>query len=150
MSGFRVNIRVTGEKELRRALRKLSEDSTWKTELRAVHKAAAEEAVTVAKQLGGQTRRNIAGGPARLGSKGLSSIRALASQTKATIAGGSASVPWYGGSDFGAQGGPRTRQFPPANKSGYIIYPAIEQAMPEIIRVYREGIDRLTGKYFNK
>lgn len=141
-------IRVKGLKETRKALRTLSQDGTWKPELRQVNKAAAEIVVTEARKRAGRGGTNLAGGPARLGGRGVASIRALASQTKATVAGGGASVPWYGGSDFGSGG--RYRQFPAKKEKGRFIYPAIEDKMDEVLRVYTAGLDRLTGKYFNE
>lgn len=133
-------------KETRGALKALSQDATWKPELRAVNKDAAEIVADDARTKAGQAGRNLAGGLAKLGSRGVASIRALASQTKAQVAGGGASVPWYGGSDFGSGGG--YRQFPPALKKGRFIYPAIDDSMDEVLRVYTRGIARLTGKHF--
>lgn len=141
-------VRVQGLKEARRALRTLSDDGTWKPELRAVNKSAAEIVVVEARSRAARGGTNLAGGPARLGSKGIGSIRALASQTKATVAGGGASVPWYGGSDFGSGGA--HRQFPAKLKKGRFIYPAIDDKMTEILRAYTRGLDRLTSKYFNE
>ena len=143
-----VKIVVHGEKELRRDLKRLAREGTWNEGLRPVHKAAADVAVPVARRLGSQPRSNVAGGRARLGSKGLASIRSLASQTSASLAGGGASVPGFGGANYGTRGGRRTRQFPAANKAGYIIEPAIEEAMPQIIETYRKGVDALLKRHF--
>lgn len=141
-------IRVKGLKETRGALKALNAEGTWKPELRAVGKRSAEIVAVEARRKGGHGGQNVSGGPASLGSRGIASIRALASQTGASVAGGGASVPWYGGSDFGTHGA--HPQFPRFIKKGRFIYPAIDAKMDEVLRTYQQGIARLTGKYFNE
>lgn len=141
-------ITVKGIKEVRSSLLALSQDGVWKPELRQAGKTAAEIVAVEARKRAGRGTSNVSGGPARLGSKGIASIRSVASQTSAGVKGGGASVPWYGGSDFGTGGA--HPQFPSKIKKGRFIYPAIDAKMDEVLRSYTQSLDRLTGRYFNE
>ena len=136
--------RIEGLKELRKELKALGPQ--WPKELQKTNKAAAAKVVPEAKRRAAQSHPNLAGGVARVGSRGVSSIRALASQTRAQIAGGGAKVPWFGGNEFGSSG--RYRQFPAKNKEGYILWPAAKAKEPEIEEIYLEMIDALTKAAF--
>ena len=139
-------IEVTGLKELRKELRALESDGTWKAELRAAGKAAAEVVATEARRTASQGQVTLAGTPASMGGAAVASIRALAGQTRATVAGGKASIPYFGGWEFGSGGA--YRQFPRKAGSSHNLYPAIERKRGEVVRVYGDEIDRLTKRHF--
>ena len=139
-------IRVEGLKELQKELRTLESDGTWKPELRAAGKGAAEIVATEAKRSAQAGKPTLAGTPASMGSRAVASIRALAGQTSATVAGGGAAVPWFAGWEFGSGGA--YRQFPAKAGSSHNIYPAIDRKAGEVIEFYGDAIDRLTRKHF--
>lgn len=140
-------VRVEGLKELRKELRALEGDDAWKGELREAGKAAAEVVAAEARRTAASGRSTLSGANATMGSRAVATIRALAGQTRATVAGGKASVPHFGGWEFGSTG--RFRQFPAkARKGSHNIYPAIEAKQREIVRVYGDRIDVLMKKHF--
>lgn len=131
-----MSVRVEGLKELRRDLRKLAEDETWKPALREAGRRAAGVAVDEAKSIASGTRA---------GHEAIETIRALAGQTKAQIAGGTARVVWFAGWNFGSS---RYKQFPPKAKPDYFLFESVERKREEIVRVYADAIDQLVGQYF--
>ncbi len=137
MADLRVD--VHGLKELRRELRALESDGTWKAELRSAGQKAADVVASEAR------RSALSASSPRMGSVAAGTIRALAGQTRATVAGGRASVPWYAGHEFGSS---RFKQFPGKRTGGYHLYPAIEKKRDEVIEVYGREIDNLTRKHF--
>lgn len=137
-----VRIDVEGFKELRRELRALS----LHRDLQPINKQAAEIPAAKARQFGLRSYPNLAGGTSRLGSRGVASIRALASQSKAYVAGGKATVPYYGGMDFGSGGA--HPQFPKRDAGGRFIYPAIAETGEQIKETYTKGLDRLIAPVF--
>lgn len=141
-------VRVEGLRELRSALRAL--DATLPRELRAVNKRVVEQVILPeARRRAQQTRTNIAGGPARLGSKGLATLRALATQGRAQVALGSARVPWAAGQEWGSTGkNAKARMFPRAAEHGLILYPVVREKQAEIIDAYTEMLDKLTRRAF--
>ena len=143
-----VKIKVVGLKELRRDLRKLSEDGAYKPGLRAAGMKAATVVADEARRTAARALPNHAGGVARMG-PALGSIRPLASQRGAQVAGGGASYPWFGGDEFGSHGGHRSRQFPTAKEDGYNLYPAIERKRDETAKVYIEAMYGVVKPYFS-
>lgn len=141
-----IKIDVQGLKELRKELKAI--DPKWTKELQQVNKRAASIVVPEAKRRASQSRPNLAGGVARAGSAGVGSIRALASQSRAQIASGGARVPWMGGSEWGSSG--RYRQFPSANKDGYILWPAAKAKESEVVELYQDMLDDLSSAAFNE
>lgn len=142
----RAGVRVEGLRELRKELRALEGDGSWKAELREAGKAAAEVVASEARRTAAQGMTTLAGTPATMGGRAVASIRALAGQTRATVAGGKTSIPYYAGWEFGSAG--HFRQFPPKAGSSHNLYPAIERKRGEVIRVYGDHIDALTRKHF--
>lgn|SRR5574337_175545 len=144
MSAPNLRIDVQGLKELRSALRKAG--TQFPKELRVANLAAADIVVPEAKRRALQSRPNLAGGAARVGSRGVGSIRALAQQKAAQIAGGSAGVPWFAGNEFGSSG--RYRQFPSASRDGYILWPAAKAKRDEVVQVYERMLEALAAEAF--
>ena len=142
MSDIKVN--VEGLKQFRKELRSVG--SQFPKELRLANKAAASVVLPEAKRRAGQSRRNLAGGTARVGSRGVASIRILASQSKAQIAAGGARVPWMGGSNYGSSG--RYRQFPAKSKDGYILWPAALDKRPQVVDTYDKMVISLARQAF--
>jgi hypothetical protein len=137
-------VRVTGLKELRRALRGLEDPGEWQTELKAAGRAAGEIVAGAARQkasAGGTTR---SGKHAWMGSEALATIRVLPQQTRVFVAGGSGRIVWYAG----WEGFARAKQFPPAASDGLVIYPAAREHIEEVVQVYSRGIDPLLKRAF--
>jgi hypothetical protein len=131
--------------KFRRELKSVGEG--LEKELQKTNKRVVENIVVpVAKRKAAETRTNIAGGTARLGSRGVGTVRALATQTRAQIAGGGAKVPWFMGSQFGSAG--EHRQFPRAKPGGYIIYPAIAETRDEFREEYADAVEKLAKRAF--
>lgn len=137
-------VNVVGLRELRKALKEL--DPKWPKGLREVNKRAAEVVVPEARTRASQVRTNVKGNPTRAGSAVVGSIRALASQTRAQVAMGGARLPHAGGFDWGSSG--RFKQFPAANKEGYILWPAAKAKEEVIVAYYLKMLDDLTQDAF--
>lgn len=145
MAAKGASVNVTGLKELRKAVKEAGDELP--KEMRQTNKNVAERIIEpAAKERGRQSRRNLAGGRAALGSVGVASIRTLATQKSATIAMGGGRVPWAGGSEWGSGGA--YRQFPPKNPEGYILYPTVKDKRDEVIEAYLEEMERFTGRIF--
>lgn len=139
-------VRVEGLKELRKACRTLAQDDAWKGDLRTAGKAAAEVVAAESRRTASSGLSTLSGKAASMGGAAVATIRALAGQTRATVAGGKASVPYFGGWEFGSSGA--YRQFPAKAKTSHNIYPAIEKKSSEIVQIYGDHIDVLTKKHF--
>ena len=139
-----VKLDVEGLKEFRAALKAV--DAAFPKQLQQVNKRAAELIVPEAKRRAGQVRPNLASGLARVGSRGVNSIRAGASQRSAYIMGGGARVPWFGGNEWGSSG--RYRQFPGRTTEGYILWQAAKTKEPEVFETYSEMIAALSAAAF--
>ena len=137
-------VEIEGLKELRKELKRMG--SEWPKELQKTNKQAAALVVPEAKRRAAQSHSNLAGGVARVGSRGVASIRPLATQRSAQIAGGGAKVPWFGGNEWGSSG--RFRQFPARAKEGHILWPAAKAKEPEVIKAYEKMLDDLTKRAF--
>src|ERR1044071_6153669 len=81
-------VRVEGMRELRRSLKKMSEDDTYKTELRGAHKRVASIVSDAAQANARRGATTKMGKHATMGHVAIASIRPLAGQARATIAGG--------------------------------------------------------------
>lgn len=140
-------VRVEGLKELRKELRTLEGDDSWKADLRAAGKDAAEIVAAEARRTAAAGRSTLSGKAATMGAAAVASIRSLAGQTRATVAGGKASIAYFGGWEFGSAG--HYRQFPAKARNGsHNIYPAIDTKRDEVIEIYGDRIDVLTKKHF--
>lgn len=131
-------VRVEGLRELRRDLRKLSRDETWKGDLRD---AGLQAATIVANDARASALRAV---NPRMGRRAANTIRPLASQTNARVAAGRANVPWTMGHIWGSS---RFPQFPPRRKGGYHLYPAIERQQDRVIEIYSRAIAKLIDKH---
>lgn len=141
-------IEVTGLKELRRELRALESDGAWKAELREAGLAAGRIVVEDARRSASAGLTTLAGTPASMGGAAIASIRALAGQTRATVAGGKASIPYFGGWEFGSKG--KYRQFPRAGAphGSHNLYRAVAENKQQIVDVYTEQLDQLIHRHF--
>jgi hypothetical protein len=139
-------IKVTGLKELRRTLKEMEGDDSWRAELASVNREAADVAVTEAQSLARRGGTTLAGSHASMGSTAIATIRAGGGATRATITGGRASVPWWGGWNFGSGGA--HRQFPNKGNPDNSLYKSIENKRDEITETYTRGIDRFTAAKF--
>lgn len=137
-----VAIRTTGLRELRRELKRV--DAT--RDLRAANRKAADAVIPVAQKKGRGVWPNLAGGRSLLGGAGVASIKSRATMTKGYIVAGGRAAPWFGGVDWGSSG--RYRQFGGRQSEGRIIYPAIRDAAPKIIRAYTEELDDIVSGAF--
>lgn len=137
-------VRVDGLKELRKALREI--DRAAPRELRKANKEAVERVIIPrARKRAEETRTNLAGRPTRLGSRGVATIRPQVDQTRAAVVMGGPRAPYAVGHEWGAK---RYRQFPPANRQGYILYPTVQEHREEIVRVYDELIGDVINEWF--
>lgn len=131
------DIKLVGFKELRKDLKALDEEGSYKPRLKAAGKNAAGVVVDEAKSL--------AVAKTRMGSRALGTIRALAGQTRAQVAIGSAAVPWAVGFNFGSSG--RYKQFMPKHHPDAALYSAIEKKRAEVVKVYTSEIGDLLKDY---
>lgn len=138
-------IEVHGLKELRRDLKALDAEGSYKAELRDAGKKAAEVVAEETRQRARRGATTIAGTHASMGGAAIGSIRSLAGQTRATVALGKASIPYAGGWEFGSGGA--HRQFPRKKQDGYNLYPAIKDKRNEVIEVYSREIGHLLKRY---
>lgn len=142
-------LKVVGLRELRNGLRKA--DALYPKALQKLNKSISAELVP-------EARARLAQHSPRAGSRAIGTIRGLATQTSATIAGGGASVPWYGGHEWGSLGNIRgnsrlgnkghTRMFPTRNPEGYGIYPTVQRNLPRIVEKYTKLLGELTKEAF--
>src|SRR5688500_1337954 len=128
MAGGR--IQVHGLKELRRDLKALDAEGSYKAELRDAGKKAAEVVAEEARSRARRGATTISGTHASMGGAAIASIRSLAGQTRATVALGKASIAHAGGWEFGSGGA--HRQFPRKKTGGYNLYPAIADKREEV------------------
>lgn len=142
MSGGKV--KVEGLKELRKALRTMSKDDTYKQDLRGAGLSAAKIAETEARANARRGSVTKSGKHATMGSVAIASIKAGAGQARATLTGGRASLPYFVPWNFGG----RAKQFPRAAEPDHAMWKAVSEKQPEIVKVYTDGIERLTGKHF--
>lgn len=131
-----VEVRVTGLRELRRAL-KAAESVDDSRELTVGLKRAAE---VVARDAQGRV-------PSRTG-RARGSVRAVSGGSRAFVAGGKKAVPHYGWLDFGSRS-PRTGQprsvGPWANSGkgpakGRFIYPALDAKRADVVRLVEDAV----------
>jgi hypothetical protein len=144
------DLQVHGLRELRRELRRISTELP--KEVKRINIEVAERIVLPeARRRGAASRLNVAGGQARLGSRGVATIKATRQQGKAGVQLGGARVPWGPGSEWGSTGrNPRARMFPRRSgvSKGFILYPAVREKEPEIREAYAEMMDDLLKQAF--
>ena len=134
----RVEVRVEGLAELRRALRKaeqIDDLSVLRDGLKKAADVVAQEA---------RSRVPVRSGAAR------GSIRATSGGNRAFVVGGKAKVPYYGWLDFGSRT-PRTgqsRRVGPWANSGFgpdrgrFIYAALDARERQVVELVSEAVDR--------
>lgn len=132
-------VKVEGLRELRRELRRLARDDTWKADLR---NAGMQAATVVATDARGSA---LGATNPRMGTRAANTIRPLASQRNARVAAGSNAVPWTMGHIWGSRQYP---QFPPVKKGGYHLYPAIQRNADKTLEIYGKAIETLTRRAF--
>jgi hypothetical protein len=130
-------VRVTGLKELNKALKALGPDV--QKELKAanfeVGSMVAGDAQSIAQGLGG------------VAAKVAPTIKATKTQAGAAVSLGGAAYPFAAGAEFGGQGRPTTQQFKPhLGRTGYFVYPSIRQNADEIESTYVERLDDIMRK----
>jgi hypothetical protein len=131
-------LQIEGMRELRKALRDLAEDSTWRGELREVYRAVA---FLVAEE----AQRSAHGRSSpRMGHVAAGSIKGKGTTTGATVTGGRG-VAWFHGHEFGST---RYRQFPAVRRAGYNLYPAIESKERQIVEEFAEAIEDALSRAF--
>lgn len=129
------HIEVTGLKELRRDLKKLSETNEWNKQLRTTNKQGAELVAERAKALA----------PVRTG-KLASSIRGRGSQREGTVAAGGARVPYAGWIDFGGTIRFKKRKGElrrPYIKEGRILYRALGETRDRVFDFYEAAVTEI-------
>lgn len=126
-------IQVTGLKELRKSLKGFETDTNWRPALRLAYTTIAQDVAAAALAKAGGSR---------MGSAARATIQGKGTVTNASIRAGG-NLPYYGGFEFGSA---RYRQFPAVQKSGYHLYPAIEDKREQIQADFMEQIDRALGQ----
>jgi len=145
--GNGVVIEAPDLREFRRDLKRAGDQ--FPKQLQQTNKHVVEKVVLPeAKRRGSQSRRNLAGGRATIGSKGVATIRALATQRSAAVAMGGARTPWVAGNEWGSGG--KYRQFPRKNREGHILWPVVEELRDEIVEEYRDAVGDLAKIAFPK
>lgn len=120
-------IRITGIRELNKALRQINKDLPKRTRL-----AFNEGAEIVAQEAAAHV-------PVRTG-RAKSTYRARSSQREARVAIGGAKaryVPWL---DFGGRTGRGRTAVRPFYKKGRYLFPALDRRRPEILAKLEEGV----------
>lgn len=95
--------------------------------------------------------------------KAAASLKSAKQARKAVVSGGGARAQFFGGAEFGAgqdqpRVGPSGRRFLGYNQfqpwrgsgrnAGYFLYPAIRDAEQEIVDLYGDELEKITGKAF--
>lgn len=139
-------VEIYGHRQLMKAFRQLGAEVP--KEIRRETKELVERIVVPrARERGQQTRANLKGNPTRLGSRGVATIRPEVRARDIAVVMGSARVPYAGGHEWGSK---RYRQFPPASRSGYILYPTVKEAADEFARAYVKLVDEMAEKVLPK
>ena len=128
-------IRVEGLRELRSELKAI--DSKLPKE---IQRAAKEAAEAVADRV----RADFSGRPG-VAPKVAPSVKALATQRSASVRVGGDAYPYAMGSTFGSV---RFKQFPPARKDGYSLFPTIKAMRDEIVDRFADAIDDVMRRNF--
>lgn len=136
---IRTNIR-----EVRRDLKRLEPEGTWKPEMKEAGLAAADVVAEETRSNAQRGATTAAGTHATMGSAAISSIRSQASARGASVALGQGPSRRYAPQwNFGG----RARQFPRPTAPDYALYRALASKGDEVVRVYREHMDRLLKRF---
>lgn len=131
-------VAVEGLDELRRELKKL-DDAGLTDQLKDANKAVADLVV----------QRAQAKASTRMERRAAGSLRSARQAARAVVKGGSASVPFFGGAEFGSL---RYTQFRPwtgsNSQSGYFLYPAIRESTDDIVELYGDEVMKISAKAF--
>jgi len=138
-------IKVEGMKELRKALRDLSDDKGWRAELREAYRAVSSLVEGEARSRAGSGQTTLAGTGASMGSRAIASIRGKGTTTGATLEGGKG-VAWFGGWNFGSGGA--YRQFPARRDPDYTMYAAVEEKRAQITDEFAEAVETALQQAF--
>ncbi len=132
----RVEVRVEGLAELRRALRRAEQIDDLAVLRDGLKKAAGVVADEAARRASGFSRRAAA------------TIRPVSGGNRAYVVGGKAALPWFGWADFGSRN-PRTGQSrsvgPWANSGpgpdrGRFIYAALDARERQVVSLVEEAV----------
>lgn len=126
-------IAVTGLKETRKAFRDFGADNGWRGPFKDAFGTVAGVVQDEAQSRARQSRPNMAGGTARVGSKGVASIKGKGTTTAATLT-AFKGVPWGPGNNFGTIG--RYGQFPAKTEPDYFLYAGVAAKREEIENVF--------------
>lgn len=138
-------IKVEGMKDLRKALRDMSEDKGWRGELREVYRAVATLVEGEAHNRAGAGAVTVVGTHASMGSRAIASIKGKGTTTGSTLQGG-AGVPWFGGWNFGTSGA--HRQFPAKRSPDYNLYAAVADKRDQITNEFAEAVEDALNSAF--
>lgn len=138
-------LKVEGMKELRKALRDMASDTTWRSELREAYRAVSSLVEGESRSRAGSGGSTLAGTGASMGSKALASIRGKGTTTGATLEGGKG-IAWFGGWNFGSSGA--YRQFPARRDPDYTMYAAVEEKRAQITDEFAEAVEAALQQAF--
>lgn len=131
-------VAVDGLDDLRKELRKL-DDGGLLEQLKDANKMVADLVVERARQ-------NTS---TRMERRAASSLRSSRQAARAQVLGGSASVPFFGGAEFGSLQYPQFQAWTGSNsQSGYFLYPAIRAATDDIVELYGDEVEKISAKAF--
>ncbi len=134
-------VKVTGLAELRRELKKLDNAQQLSDDLRDANKAVAELVVDKSKL--------TAAGVSRLARAAAESLRPSRTVNRAQVLIGSSAIPFALGAEFGSF---KYTQFATwrgnGEDAGYFMWPTIRQYNAEIVELYGDALDKITGKAF--
>jgi len=138
-------VKVEGIKELRKALRDMSDDKGWRGELREVYRAVSTLVEGEAQSRAGAGAVTISGTHASMGSRAIASIKGKGTTTGATLLGGTG-VAWFGGWNFGSGGA--HAQFPRKREPDYNLYVAVEDKREQITNEFAEAVEDALNRAF--
>jgi hypothetical protein len=136
MAGKPAEIQIDGMRETRRALKQASDTNEWKSFLKAGY-------LPIAQRVASGAQSSAAG--SRMGHVAIASIVGKATFTSASIQ-AFKGVPWGPGFEFGSH---KYRQFPPARKGGYNIYPTIAAQREAIANDFLDATSAALDRVFS-
>lgn len=130
-------IQVDGMREVRKALRDMSDDTGYRQPLKEAYGAVGSLVEGGARSLAGQPRPTLGGSVASMGTKAIGSITGKGTTTGASLV-AFKGIPWGPGWNFGSTGG--RRQFPAKATPDYSLYTAVAENREQITNEFAEAV----------
>jgi hypothetical protein len=134
-----VSVKVDGLTDFRKELKKLEDEGQFLSDLKEANFEVASMVVDRARAFASTRQQR----------KAAESLKAGRGAARATISGGGARYPFFAGAEFGSI---QFTQFPEWRGSsydaGHFLYPTIRQSSDDIVELYGDAIEKITGRAF--